>query len=559
MTTQALLSEVQQLLDCDLSDSALQLAELECRPRLLDKSVPATERLSLLRTYSQCLAALKQYRSALRIITEFISTPVRSQLKPEDLEDMARDIANLRWKLNEHDLCLAQLRQIPRSHRTIKDLSRMARCAATIQSSDAPEFYAELLKRQPNASEAYTYLNSLRGSAGGWGQQYIPDASSYHDVASLIAARSMMLRLEYQPAAAEFQRLGRRQRGNAQIMAQQATCYYMLNDTHKAQTLYELARSADPSLMQEMGVYSGLLASLNDAYAVYKLGNQLLKVDQARPEGWVAMARYFLISGQTQEALAIVWKAQTLAPDYAEAYYAEGAIQMESGCAEEAVEVYLKAHALTRNMFTYRGIVDAYVRCGKYKEAFIYAKELAELMPRHANALAAVGVVLSHSSESYDKAAKLLLAALDADSRCTEAISALASLYVSTQQIPAAIALIERYLSENESDDMYTRYADVLTLANELPKAAVNYTAALSLNPNNERAKVGYDRVDRLMNPSAPESENEEDAADSEHPADVDHLTEDSAAALDFAYSADEMMDQSMHEFDHSDISDDML
>ncbi|KAJ2449732.1 Anaphase promoting complex subunit 7 [Coemansia sp. RSA 2336] len=519
MITQVLIEEIKQLLDSELCDSALQLAELECKHRLLDKQVPPVERLSLLRIYCRCLHAHKNYRASLRTITEFISSPVRSQLTADDLEEVARDIASVRWELKEHDMCLAQLRQIPRSHRTTRDIARMARCAALIQSNDAHDLYMELLKRQPNAAEAYMYLNAQPGNKSGR-LQYRPDSSNYHDVASFTTARSMMLRLEYRAAIAEYQRLARRHRANAQVIAQQATCHYMLNETRKAQLLYERARALDASLMQDMGVFAGLLMQSNDTYAVYGLGNQLLKTDQMRPEGWVAMARYFLMNGQTQEALAIVWKAQTLAPDYAEAYYVEGAIQMASGSADEAADMYLKAHGIERNALTYRGIIEAYVRCGRYKNAFLYAKELAELMPQNAAALAMVGMVLSHSPESHEKAAKLLVGALELDSRCTEAIAALASLYVTNEQLPQAIDLLEKYLPENESDDMYTRYADVLTLANELPKAAVNYTAALELNPNNERAKVGYDRVDRLMHPHA-ESE-DEDHPDAEMDEDAD-------------------------------------
>ncbi|KAJ2844546.1 hypothetical protein IWW36_005144, partial [Coemansia brasiliensis] len=95
--------------------------------------------------------------------------------------------------------------------------------------------------------------------------------------------------------------------------------------------------------------------------------------------------------------------------------------------------------------------------------------------------------------------------------------------------LPQAIELLEKYLPENESDDMYTRYADVLTLANELPKAAVNYTAALELNPNNERAKVGYDRVDRLMHPHAESEDEDEEQPDAEMDAEeiVDQRVDD--------------------------------
>ncbi|KAJ1965939.1 hypothetical protein GGI12_000417 [Dipsacomyces acuminosporus] len=569
-TSSVLIDEVRQLLDCDLYDSALQLAELECKPRLADSRVPATERLALLKVLCQCLDAQKQYRLSLKAITDFVGSPVKSQLTWVQLEDVARDIADARWKLGEHDLCLSQLRQIPTLHRTAKDLSRMARCAALIQSPDAPDLYKDLLKAQPNATEAYTYLHSLHSpgnTALSDDLQHVPDSSNYHDVLSIARARSLMAKLGYHAAAKELQILSRRHRNNAQIIALQATCWYMLNDTRRAKVFYDKARSLDPSLFHEMGTYSNLLYSTSgDAYSVYRLGNELLKVDQTKPEGWVAMARYFLMTGQIQEALAIVWKAQTLAPSYEDAYYAEGTIQMASDCPEEAAEAFLKAHELRRNTLTYRGVVEAYIQCGKYKEAFLVAKEAAELMPTHAAALAMVGVVLSHSPESYAKAVKLLESALDIDHRCTEAISALASLYVSNERFADAIKLIEKYLPENETDEMFTHYADVLTLANELPKAAVNYTAALALNPANERAKTGFDRVDRLLHPNLADTEADiEDSAagDDNEPVaqDEGELQDDAGGVLhqESPFGTPLERQQNMQMDSGSDMSDDSL
>ncbi|KAJ1944549.1 Anaphase promoting complex subunit 7 [Kickxella alabastrina] len=510
----SLILEIKELLDCDLNDSALQLAELECRPRLKDTQLPADDRLALLRAYTQCLGQLKHHRASLRTITEFVSGPIRSQLNSSQLEGIARDIAGIRWQLGEFDMCLAQLRQIPKTHRTVQDLARMARSAALIQSPDAEDLYSELLRAQPNATEAFTFLQT-RNRQNTWAA----DGSTYHDSASLATARSLMQKLEYRRAVSELQRLGRRHRGNALIVALQATCYYMLEEPRRARALYERARVLDSGLISEMATYADLLAS--DSLAVYTLGSQLLKTDQARAEGWVAMARYFLATGQTQEALAIVWKAQVLAPGCAEAHSAEGTIQLAAGSPEEAAEAFLKAHELSRSMLTFRGLVDSYVRCAKYKEAFMYAKEAAELMPRHAGTLAMVGMVLSHSVESSDKAARLLQAALEIDCHCTEAVTALASLHVANQQFDAAVALIEKYLPDNESDDMYTHYADVLTLANELPKAAVNYNTALSINPDNERARVGYERIDKLMHPGSAEFEGED------MPDEVDEADED--------------------------------
>ncbi|KAJ1786227.1 hypothetical protein LPJ59_005974 [Coemansia sp. RSA 2399] len=246
----------------------------------------------------------------------------------------------------------------------------MARCAGLIRSPDASELFGELLKRQPNASEALAYVGKVHPADG------------YHDVVSLATARRLAQSLDYRGAVDELSRLARRHPGSAPVRAYQATCRYMMNDVSAALALYERARTLDPGLMDQMGTYATLLASsTGDAHAVYRLGNELLKVDQGRAEGWVAMAQYFLLSGETQEALAIAWRAQTLSPSYACAYYTEGVIQLASGSVDDALDVFTKAHQLERNALTFRAVIESLVQCGRYKEAFVYAREMAELLP----------------------------------------------------------------------------------------------------------------------------------------------------------------------------------
>ncbi|KAJ1947426.1 hypothetical protein FBU59_001873 [Linderina macrospora] len=381
----------------------------------------------------------------------------------------------------------------------------MARCAALVESPDAAELYEEVVKLQPNAVEAYAFLNAARGSVA-VPTPYVAGGEAYGAVQGLAVARSLVARLAYAQAIDEIQRLVRRHGNVASLVALQATCHYMLNDGRRAQALYMKARKLDPSLMVEMGTYADLLRTTttdDNEHKLYELGSALLQTDQTRAEGWTTMARYLLLRGQLQEALAISWKAQALAPGSADAFYIEGVIQMAAVCPEEAADAFLKAHMLARNALTYRGIVDAYLACARYKDAFVVAKEAAELMPAHAQTLTMVGKVLSHSADTHEKAAELLRMALREDRRCADAVDALASLYAATGRHDEAIAVMDEFLAENPSDALHAKLADILTLADQLPRAAENYAVALDINPGNERARVGLNRVDRLMNPDA--------------------------------------------------------
>ncbi|KAJ1725146.1 Anaphase promoting complex subunit 7 [Coemansia erecta] len=503
---ETLVAEIHELLASDLGESAQLLADLTCPPHLHSPHLPLATRVSVLTAHTAVLTHQSQHRRALALLTDFVSTPQRAQLTGAQLEHIARQIAHARWHLGEHDMCLAQLRQIPRAHRSVADLARMARCAALLHhQEDAAQLYAELLRLQPRATEALAYLGrSPTGNVGGGSGSKV-DGAVYHEPAKLAAARAMVSNLQYAGAADVL----RRMRVQAPVAALHATCHMMLGNTRRARALYQRARQLDPAGLSEMGLYAELLASAGDRLDVYSLGADLLRIDQTRAAGWVAMARYFLCLGQLQEALALAWKAQGLEPSCADAYSAEGSVQMALGAFDDACEAYLRAHMLGRSAGTFRGLVQAHVRAGRFKEAFVYAKEMAELMPRSAPALAAVGLVLSHSPESTDKAQRLLLAALDIDPACNDAVAALASLHVAAGSVDEAVELVEKYLPHNDSDDMYTRYADLLTLANRLPQAAANYTTALTINPENERARVGFDRVDKLMHPDAADDDDD--------------------------------------------------
>ncbi|KAJ2889420.1 Anaphase promoting complex subunit 7 [Coemansia aciculifera] len=291
----------------------------------------------------------------------------------------------------------------------------------------------------------------------------------------------------------------------------QATCHFELGAAERARKMFAQAAAIDPPLVDGLAAYAGTLARLGDRLALYALGRRLLAGDAGRAEGWVAMARFLLLSGRVSEALAVAWKAQAASPRLPDAFLAEGEAQMAAGAPADAVAALERAHAIAPSAQTYAALVAALVAAGRVKDAFVYAREAAEKMPRCAPTLAMVGSVLAHSPDAAERAERLLTAALDIDRRSAEAVDALAALYVASGRLPDALALVEAHLPEIQTDQMYTRFADVLTLSNDLPRAAVNYAHALHLNPENPRARAGFDRVDRLMHPSEEADDDEEE------------------------------------------------
>ncbi|KAJ2890582.1 hypothetical protein GGI21_006120, partial [Coemansia aciculifera] len=353
---------ISSLIDCDLGESALQLAELSCRPLLQDPSVAAAERLRLARSYAAALRAQQQPRAALRALADFAAS-ARGQLSAADVEGVARDLAALRWILGEADVCVAQLRQIPRAHRTAHDWARMARAAAALgHAAEAREFYAHVVKAQPNAAEALSFCCESPGDVG----------ESDAGLVALAGAAAMMRRLAYADAAAALRRVARRFPGlAARALAMQATCHFELGAAERARKMFAQAAAIDPPLVDGLAAYAGTLARLGDRLALYALGRRLLAGDAGRAEGWVAMARFLLLSGRVSEALAVAWKAQAASPRLPDAFLAEGEAQMAAGAPADAVAALERAHAIAPSAQTYAALVAALVAAGRVKDAFV--------------------------------------------------------------------------------------------------------------------------------------------------------------------------------------------
>ncbi|KAL0457369.1 UNVERIFIED_CONTAM: Anaphase-promoting complex subunit [Sesamum latifolium] len=115
------------------------------------------------------------------------------------------------------------------------------------------------------------------------------------------------------------------------------------------------------------------------------------------------------------------------------------------------------------------------------------------------------------------KAKKFYESALRLEPGFLGAALALAELHVMEGRNGDAVSLLERYLKDWADDSLHVKLAQVFAATNMLQDALSHYQAALRMNPQNEAAKKGLERLEKQMkgvDPDAPEEDEDNEVDD---------------------------------------------
>ncbi|CAI7810901.1 unnamed protein product [Closterium sp. NIES-54] len=167
--------------------------------------------------------------------------------------------------------------------------------------------------------------------------------------------------------------------------------------------------------------------------------------------------------------------------------------------ASAAAAIFRRAYTQKQDLRVFQGLVRAYLRIPKLKEAIAAAREAVKAFPNSASALSLLGEVYLQHSDSRDKARKVFEAALRMDGRCGAAVTGLADAHTMDGRHAAAVDVLERHLAVDAADWIHVKLGFVHMAANRLPDALHHLQTALSINPTNENAKRGLNRIDRLL------------------------------------------------------------
>ena len=145
----------------------------------------------------------------------------------------------------------------------------------------------------------------------------------------------------------------------------------MLVDAH---TTFTQALEKDENLMEFMDYYAVLLRQKAATAPLNTLAHHLMSLDSSRPEAWIAAALHSDWLGEKERSLTFIDKALHVGPTHVLAYHVKGTLLLSLGRADPAAAVFLQASHLKKDIYAFKGLVDAYLALHKYKEALSTAK-----------------------------------------------------------------------------------------------------------------------------------------------------------------------------------------
>mmetsp|Transcript_35883 Transcript_35883/g.83338 ORF Transcript_35883/g.83338 Transcript_35883/m.83338 type:complete len:167 (-) Transcript_35883:95-595(-) len=148
----------------------------------------------------------------------------------------------------------------------------------------------------------------------------------------------------------------------------------------------------------------------------------------------------------------------------------------------------------------------------RYKEAIGAAKELLTLRPRCPHSFALMGVALSQLPVGLDKARQAFDKALVLNPRSASTVLSYAQVLEARERHKDAVDCLQRFLAIDSDVRVHTALADALVHDKDYTEALRHYHLALSIDPSLEAAKLGVDRVDKLLKGIDPDEEEDDEA-----------------------------------------------
>ncbi|XP_010931597.1 anaphase-promoting complex subunit 7 isoform X2 [Elaeis guineensis] len=532
-----------QLLGCFLVSSAI--TNIEANPYVkVENLVLQGDALFGEKEFRRALSMYKQALQHCKVIPKQTTNYSRSSLStssrsssPNSINASAINENEVKFKialcycaLSENRAALLEMEGIPPKARTLRmnlTLGKLYRISRHSRSAIA--CYKDCLRHSPYILEAITALAELGISSKEILSLFpqTPNRGGRPPFDHMDAPRWLHLYVEAQCCIASndykggldlFSELLQRFPNNVHIMLEIAKVEAVIGRNDEAIMNFEKVRSVDPYVMTYMDEYAMLLKSKSDQAKLNKLVHDLLNIDSARAEVFVALSALW---ERKDERRALSYAEKSLRTDdrNISGYIMKGNLYLSLNRPDVAATAFRAAQELRPDLRSYQGLVRSYLALSKSKEALFTAREAMKVMPQSAKALKLVGDVHASSSGGREKARKFYESALRLESGFLGAALALAELHVVEGRNKDAVSLLERYLKDWADDSLHIKLAQVFAASNMLSDALSHYQAALRINPQNEAAKKGLDRLEKQMkgmDPDAPEDEEENEAEDAE-------------------------------------------
>uniref|UniRef100_A0A0D3BQP3 Uncharacterized protein n=1 Tax=Brassica oleracea var. oleracea TaxID=109376 RepID=A0A0D3BQP3_BRAOL len=395
-------------------------------------------------------------------------------------------------------------------------------------------FYKECLRQCPYVLEAIIGLAELGATAKDIISAFTQTSSRSTKVSldqidptrwlqRYVEAQCCVASHAYKGALELFAELLQRFPNNVHLLTETAKVEAIIGKNDEAIMRFEKVRSIDPYTLTCMDEYAMLLQMKCDYSRLNKLVHDLLSIDHTRAEVFVALSVLWERK-DPRTALSYAEKSIRVDERHIPGYIVKGNFLLLAKRPEAAAIAFRAAQNLRSDLRSYQGLVHSYLAFGKTKEALYTAREAMNAMPQSAKALKLVGDVHANTSSGREKAKKFYESALRLEPGYLGAAIALADLHLMEGRNGDAVSLLERYLKDWADESLHVKLAQVFAATNMLQDSLSHYQAALRINPQNEAAKKGLDRLEKQMKGIDPDAADENDENDVE---DVDGDTEE--------------------------------
>ncbi|XP_078446532.1 tetratricopeptide repeat (TPR)-containing protein [Wolffia australiana] len=431
------------------------------------------------------------------------------------------------YKLNENRAALAEMDSVPSKERTLRMNLMLGNLYRTLRHNrSAIVCYKDCIRQCPYTLEAISALAELGVSARdifalfpqtlNRGRPPLDHSDSGRWLHRYVEAQCCIASHDYKGGIEIYSELLQRFPNNVHIMLEIAKVEAIVGRNDEAIMNFEKVRSIDPFVMTYMDEYAMLLKAKSESSKLNKLVHDLLIIDPHRVEVSVSLSVLWERKDESK-ALAYAEKSVRQNDRHITGHIMKGNLLLQLKRAEAAAAAFRAAQELRPDLRSYQGLVRSFLGFSKIKEALYAAREAMKVMPQSAKALKLVGDVHASNPAGREKARKFYESALRLEPGFLAAALALAELHVADGRNKDAVSLLERYLKDWADDSLHIKLAQVFAATNMQSEALSHYHAALRINPLNEAARKGLERLEKLMkglDPDAPEEDEDNEVED---------------------------------------------
>jgi len=279
------------------------------------------------------------------------------------------------------------------------------------------------------------------------------------------------------------------------VLVDQGLAHHWAGEVEEAVAVLSRAATLDRQLVRGMDSLAALLAGLGRTRELETLATRLMAVSEEAPQPWVAMGHFCHLNKKSPRAVYFAHKACLIDTRNVEALLLKGNVLLDLKKLPDAMNHFREAMQIAGHRFeAHKGMVECYLGLSRQREAVTVATTACKQLANSPRALTLYATVLLKEPLSVARAKSLLERGAAAGH--LPAVYLLADLLDREGAQARAVEVVSRQLEATATATLHQLLADLLAKAGQEERAVHHYSQALALDPKNESAQAGLQRLE---------------------------------------------------------------